>query len=144
MKTLVLALALIVAACAATTPAPKKFSMKMYQMAFLRRGPKWTAEDTPERKKLLAGHMANIRRLGAAGALLIAGPTDVPADAGPQAVIGIFIFDVPTQQEAEALVRSDPTIAAGHFSAEVVPWYGPSGLTFDGREEELAKARAGD
>src|SRR5262249_51863995 len=84
-------LVLLLAACA-TAPAPKKFSMRMYQMAFLRRGPHWIADATPERKQLLAGHMANIRRLGAEGKLLIAGPFDLPDGARPDAVVGIFIF----------------------------------------------------
>lgn len=129
-------------AAAAAAPA-KHFSMRMYQMAFLRRGPRWSGADTPERKKLLEGHMANIQRLGGEGKLLIAGPFDVAENAGNDAIVGIFIFDVATKAEAEALVQTDPTIAAGHFAAEVVPWYGPSGLTYDGRDEELARIRAG-
>src|SRR5215475_952001 len=116
--------------------------MKVYQMAFLRRGPRWIADATPERKQLLAGHMANIQRLAVEGKLLIAGPLDAGPDARPDAAVGIFIFDVPTKAEAEALVRTDPTIAAGHFAAEVVPWYGPVGLTYDGRDEELARIKA--
>jgi uncharacterized protein len=150
----VLALALTLAACAAAPPPPpaaataassapaKHFSMHMYQVAFLSPGPRHIAGDTPERKKLLEGHQANIRRLAAEGKLLIAGPLDWPAG-DKNEMVGIFIFDVPTKEEAETLCRTDPTIAAGHFAALVVPWYGPSGLTYDGQAEELAKIRAG-
>lgn len=146
MRHLLLLLALL-AACASPPRAPaKKFAMRSYYMAVLRRGPAWIAADTPERKQLLAGHMKTIRRLAADGRLLIAGPFDLPApsDAAPEAaprdtLVGVFLFDVPTQAEAEALVRTDPTIAAGHFAAQVLPWYGPRGLTYDGRDEERAK-----
>ena len=37
-----------------------------------------------------------------------------------------------TQEEAEALMRTDPAIIAGRFTMEVLPWYGPAGLTYDG------------
>lgn len=138
-----LPLLVFLAACASPPRAPaKKFSMRSYYMALLRRGPAWIAADTPERKQLLAGHMKNIRRLAADGKLLIAGPFDLPAapDAAPRdALVGVFLFDVPTQAEAEALVRTDPTIAAGHFAAQVLPWYGPRSLTYDGRDEERVK-----
>jgi uncharacterized protein YciI len=136
---------LAAAAGAPAAPAPaaaKKFSMRMYYMAILRRGPRWTATDSPERKHLLEGHMRNIRRLGAEGKLVIAGPFDVPAGAPADTPVGIFIFDVAAQADAEALVQTDPTIAAGHFAAQVLPWYGPSGLSYDGRDEELTRARA--
>jgi uncharacterized protein YciI len=135
-------LAAAAAAPAAPSGATKKFSMRMYYMAILRHGPRWTATDSPERKHLLEGHMANIRRLGAEGKLLIAGPFDVPAGAPADTPVGIFIFDVASQADAEALVQTDPTIAAGHFAAQVLPWYGPSGLSYDGKDDELAKARA--
>ncbi len=146
---LALALALASGACATapspaapSTPSVKPFSMRLYQMAILRRGPSWSAERTPEVKRLLEGHMANLRRLSAEGKLLIAGPFDLDASAPPETPVGIFLFDVATTDEAITLVSADPTIAAGHFAAQVLPWYGPSGLTYDGREAERAKARA--
>jgi uncharacterized protein YciI len=137
-----LAIVVAIAGCASAPLPAKPFSMRVYQMAFLSAGPRYIAEDTPERKKLLEGHQANIRRLAADGKLLIAGPLDWPGD-DKDAIVGIFIFDAATKEEAEALCATDPTIAAGHFAARVVPWYGPSGLTYDGRDEELAKIRAG-
>jgi uncharacterized protein YciI len=113
--------------------APKPFTMRTYFMGFLRRGPKWSKERTPEAQAAGEGHMANIKRLGACGKLLIAGPFKHPADAPDQGPLaGIFLFDVATQEEAEALMRTDPAIIAGRFTMEVLPWYGPAGLTYDG------------
>ncbi|HYO73248.1 MAG TPA: YciI family protein, partial [Archangium sp.] len=110
--------------------APKPFTMRTYFMGFLRRGPKWSKERTPEAQAAGEGHMANIKRLGACGKLLIAGPFKHPADAPEQGPLaGIFLFDVATQEEAEALMRTDPAIIAGRFTMEVLPWYGPSAWT---------------
>ena len=118
-------------AAPAATPE-KKFSMRVYYMAFLRRGPAWTKERTPEAIEEGKGHMANIERLAKCGKLLIAGPFDVPADAPPDAMAGIFIFDVATREEAVALTEQDPAVKAGRFAIDVLPWYGPAGLTYTG------------
>lgn len=126
----------------AQTEAPKKeFKMRTYYMAFLRRGPAWSAERTPEAVAAGEGHMANIRRLGACGKLLIAGPFEVPTGAPADALAGIFILDVPTLEEAVALTQTDPAVKAGRFTIEVLPWYGPAGLTFDGQQPPKPDAR---
>ncbi|NMO18902.1 hypothetical protein HPC49_15090 [Pyxidicoccus fallax] len=118
---------------ASAPPEPeKKFSMRTYYMAFLRRGPAWTKERTPEAIEAGKGHMANIERLAKCGKLVIAGPFDVPADAPSDALAGIFIFDVATREEAVALTAQDPAVKAGRFTIEVLPWYGPTGLTYEG------------
>jgi uncharacterized protein YciI len=35
---------------------------------------------------------------------------------------GIFILKYDTQEEAEALVKTDPAVAAGRLSYEIHPW----------------------
>jgi uncharacterized protein YciI len=118
----------------------KEFQMRTYYMAFLRKGPAWSAEKTPESVAAFEGHMANINRLAACGKLLIAGPFGKgpnPADD----FAGIFIFDVPTLEEAVALTQTDPAVKAGRFIVEVRPWYGPAGLTYDGHEPPKPDAR---
>jgi uncharacterized protein YciI len=67
--------------------------------------------------------MENINRMAAEGKLVIAGPF---ADDGP--IRGIYIFDVPTVAEAEALTRTDPAIQAGSLAMELHPWYGSAAL----------------
>jgi uncharacterized protein YciI len=130
-------------AAQATAPeaAPKKFQMRTYYMAFLRRGPAWTQEKTPEAVAAGQGHMANIQRLAACGKLIIAGPFDVGPNAPADALAGIFIFDVPTLEEAVALTQTDPAVKAGRFTIEVQPWYGPAGLTYDGQEPPKPDAK---
>ena len=96
--------------------------MRTYVMALLKAGPN---RDRPreEAQKLQAAHRANINRLAAEGKLVLAGPF---ADDG--VLRGIYVFDVPTVAEAEALTRTDPAIQAGQLVMELHPWYGSAAL----------------
>lgn len=111
-------------------PATKEPEVEMttYYMVFLRIGPKWTKERTPEAKAAFEGHMANMRRLAAEGKLVIAGPfldkwLDPP-------VAGIQILRVGTMEEAKALAETDPAVKAGRFSYDIVRWMGPKTLRY--------------
>jgi uncharacterized protein YciI len=96
--------------------------MRMYVMALLKAGPN-RQRPPEEAQKLQAAHRANINRLAAEGKLVLAGPF---ADDG--LLRGIYIFDVPTVAEAEALTRTDPAIQAGQLAMELHPWYGSAAL----------------
>lgn len=96
--------------------------MKTYVMAFLKAGPKRN-RPREEAQKLQAAHRANINRLAAEGKLVLAGPF---ADDGD--LRGIYIFDVTTVAEAEALTKTDPAIQAGQLAMELHPWYGSAAL----------------
>ncbi len=96
--------------------------MRTYVMAFLKAGPN-RERPGEEAQKLQAAHRANIRRLAAEGKLVLAGPF---GDDGPMR--GIYIFDVATVAEAEALTRTDPAIQAGQLVMELHPWYGSAAL----------------
>jgi uncharacterized protein YciI len=101
-----------------TPPAPiNTASMTRYYFGMLRRGPRWTAERTPETAKLQADHLSNIRALGKTGKLVIAGPFE---DGGDYA--GVFIFKVDTLEEARALADTDPAIKAGRLVIDIHPW----------------------
>jgi len=98
------------------------YGMRQYVMALLKAGS--NRDRSPEEaRQLQAGHMANINRLAAAGKLVLAGPF---ADDGP--LRGIYIFDVATVAEAEALTKTDPAIQAGSLVMELHPWYGSAAL----------------
>ena len=88
-----------------------------YYFGLIRRGPKWTADRTPEVEKLQADHMANINALAKAGKLVIAGPFE---NAGENA--GVFVFKAGTIDEAKALADSDPAVKAGRLVVDVHPW----------------------
>ena len=96
--------------------------MKTYVMAFLKAGPNRN-RPREEAAKLQAAHRANINRLAKEGKLVLAGPF---ADDGE--LRGIYIFDVKTVAEAEALTKTDPAIQAGQLVMELHPWYGTAAL----------------
>jgi uncharacterized protein YciI len=137
MRHLLLISSLVACACA-SSPKPvapaKPFSMKTYTFVLLRRGPAWSPEQTAESKKIFEGHMANIKAMARAKKLILAGPFDAPAG-DKTAYAGLFVFDVPAE-EAKQLMASDPAVAA----PEMMPWYGPAGLTYDGAEHALDDA----
>jgi len=91
-------------------------------MALLKAGPNRN-RPREEAQKLQAAHRANINRLAAAGKLVLAGPF---ADDGE--LRGIYVFDVATVAEAEALTKTDPAIQAGQLVMELHPWYATAGL----------------
>jgi len=98
------------------------YGMHQYVMAFLKAGPNRTT-DSLEAAKLQAAHMENIGRMAEEGTLVLAGPF---LDGGD--LRGIYIFDVKTVEEAEALTSTDPAIQAGSLVMELHPWYGSAAV----------------
>ena len=97
--------------------------MKSYVFVILKTGPK--ADLTKEESsRLFAGHMANIKRLAAEGKLVVAGPFQE----NPNRYEGLFVFNVKTVKEAEALLVTDPAVAAGRFSYDAYGWYGSAAM----------------
>jgi uncharacterized protein YciI len=97
--------------------------MTRYYMVFLRRSGK---PKPPDLATIMDGHMANIRRLAAEKKLLLAGPFMDQSGAGSLA--GIFILAVGSLDEARQITATDPAVAAGRFTVEIVPWLGPKTL----------------
>jgi len=98
------------------------YGMKSYVMAFLKRGPNRDLSEE-EAQKLQMQHLENITRMAEEGDLILAGPFMDDGD-----IRGIYIFDVRTVEEAEALTNTDPAIQAGSLVMELKPWYGSAAL----------------
>ena len=98
------------------------YGMSQYVLAFLKNGPN-RDQDSAEAAQLQHAHMANINRLAEEGKLTLAGPF---LDDGE--LRGIYIFNVKTVAEAEALTNTDPAIKAGRLIMELHPWYGSAAL----------------
>lgn len=99
-----------------------QYGMKKYVMAFLKRGPNREL-DSLKAAELQAAHMANIGAMAEAGKLILAGPFF-----GNDDLRGIYVFDVQSIEEAEALTNSDPAIQAGSLVMELKEWYGSAAL----------------
>jgi uncharacterized protein YciI len=92
--------------------------MKMYVFCILKTGTNTTATKE-ERNTYFQGHMANINRLAKEGKLAVAGPFEK----NDRNYRGIFIFNVTTVEEAQALVETDPAVKAKIFEVELTPLY---------------------
>lgn len=99
-----------------------QYGMQKYIIAYLKKGPN---RDRPkeEADALQKAHMENIDRMAAEGKLVLAGPFLDDGD-----IRGLYIFNVPTVEEARALTASDPAIQAGSLEMELVPWYGSAAV----------------
>ena len=96
--------------------------MKRYVLAFLKAGPN-REQDSLTAATLQKAHLENIRRLAEIGKLSLAGPF---LDGGE--LRGIYIFNVPSVEEAQQLTATDPAIQAGRLVMELHPWYGSAAL----------------
>ena len=98
--------------------------MKMYVLCILKTGPKDAEFKGKQRDDIFAGHFANIGRLADEGKLAVAGPFGK----NDKSWRGLYIFNVPTVEEAEKLVVLDPAVKAGVFVYELTPWYGSAAM----------------
>lgn len=98
--------------------------MKTYVLCILKTGPKDGDIKGDERKAIFAGHFENIGRLAGEGKLAVAGPFGN----NEKSWRGLYVFNVPTVEEAEKLVVLDPAVKAGVFVPELTPWYGSAAL----------------
>ncbi|MCO4799443.1 MAG: hypothetical protein KC484_09520 [Colwelliaceae bacterium] len=99
------------------------YGMKSFVLVILKTG-SYVTQDKAIKSKLFKGHMENIDRLVAEKKLIVAGPLGK----NDKSYRGIFILDVPTIEEAEVLLQTDPAIEANLFATELYKWYGSAAL----------------
>lgn len=98
------------------------YGMKMYVFVILKSGS--VTLNKQKTDSLFNGHMQNINRLANAGKLVVAGPFEK----NDKNFRGLFILNVKTTQEAQALLQTDPAISSGLLSSEMYGWYGSAAL----------------
>ncbi|RYD93279.1 MAG: hypothetical protein EOP54_19460 [Sphingobacteriales bacterium] len=99
------------------------YGMKAYVLVILKSGTNTTG-DSATVETAFRGHMANMGRLVKEGKLVVAGPLKK----NDKNYRGIFILNVPTVEEAEKLVQTDPAIIAKFLDVELYSWYGSAAL----------------
>jgi len=109
-------------------------NVKQFWLVVLKTGPRdKEITDTAERNKIFAGHFANMNRLHEEGILKAAGPFGK----NDFTWRGLFILDCKTKEDAELYVKTDPSVAAGVFITDIVPWYSePSGSFVPGKPKK--------
>jgi len=103
--------------------AAQPIKMTTAYLGILVRGPKWTAEKTPQTEELQKAHLANINRLAAMKKLVVAGPFGDNGD-----LRGIFVFKVNSLEEAKSLAETDPAVQAGRLTIVMHTWSVPEGV----------------
>ncbi len=99
----------------AQEPQPK---LVQFQMAIMKKGPKWASTKEQERKQILPQHLANVLSLLESGKAVITGPFDDDTD-----LAGIFILRASSTAEAKSWVDGDPAVKAGLMVPEMHPWW---------------------
>jgi len=89
-----------------------------FQMAIMRKGPKWDSTTQRDRNLIHEQHLGNVISLLNSGKAIIAGPFDDNSD-----IAGIFILRAPSTDDAKAWVESDPAVKAGLMTPEIHPWW---------------------
>ena len=100
-----------------------EYGMKSYVLVILKSGTN-KVDNKEKLDSLFRGHMNNINRLADLGKLVVAGPLK-KNDKGYR---GIFIFNVRTIEEANALLVTDPAVQSKLLDAELYQWYGSAAL----------------
>lgn len=101
-----------------------EYGMKSYFFVILKKGTNTTAD-----KELIGqssrGHLDNINQLVEEKKLIVAGPLEK----NKNNYRGIFILNnITSEEEANALLQSDPAIKNGLLDYEIFSWYGSAAL----------------
>ena len=97
------------------SPASK---LMQFQMALMKRGPKWSPDPSRERAEMRQRHLAHLRSMLEANKLMIAG-----AIRDDNELIEVQIFRTKSVDEATAWLNEDPAVAAGYLVPELHPWW---------------------
>lgn len=96
-------------------------TMTIYYVFLLKKGPAWSPEETPEINALQEAHLANLRRLGEEGKLVLNGPLlDSFATRGE--IRGIGVLKTASLGEAQQLISTDPMVKVGRLIFELHAW----------------------
>ncbi len=96
-------------------------NMTIYYLFLLKKGPTWSPDETPEIEALHQAHLANLRRLGEMGKLVLNGPLlDSFAVSGE--IRGVGVLKTDSLAEAQELLSTDPMVNVGRLIFELHTW----------------------
>lgn len=120
--TLLITLALLLCSSAALAQeqrqAEPQHKLIQFQMALLKRGPKWTpnvGKDAPETQKQ---HVDYVQKIIASGQLVVAGRIQDDNE-----LAAVYIFRTTSAEEAQNWINADPSVAGGYLVPELHPWW---------------------
>jgi uncharacterized protein YciI len=135
------AIALLLFALPVSRAQEKKepqFKLVQFQVALLRRGPKWTGESNAQTKQLETDQRAYALSLLESGKAVIAGRFDDDGD-----IRGVYILRTTSADEAKAWAENSPVVKSGHLTAEMHPWWSEDVMTKTSTPEKTTRAYFG-
>lgn len=99
------------------------YGMKSYTLVILKTGTNKTT-DKAVLDRCFRGHFENINKLVEQKKLIVAGPLGK----NEKTYRGIFILNAANFEEANEMLKGDPTIAEKILEAELYNWYGSAAL----------------
>jgi uncharacterized protein YciI len=116
MKIRAASIAIIILLAAAFANGQNK--LVQFQMAIMKKGPKWDTTKADDRNAILQQHLANVISLLDSGKAVIAGPFGDDSD-----LAGLFILRAASADEAKTWIDADPAVKAGLLVSEMHPWF---------------------
>jgi uncharacterized protein YciI len=95
----------------------QEHKMVKFQMAIMKKGPKWDSTAEAQRNQILHQHLRNVIALLQSGKAVAAGPFS-----GDSNVIGLFILRAASPEEAKTWIDADPAVKAELMVGEMHPW----------------------
>ena len=95
-----------------------KLKLVQFQMALLKKGPRWAETKEPERSQIFKQHLTHVLSLMDSGRAIIAGPFGDDTE-----IAGIYILRASSAAEARTWVDADPAVKAGLVAPEMHPWW---------------------
>lgn len=105
----------------------ESMGMTIYYAYLLKKGPIWSADPTPEINKLQEAHIANMRRLGEEGKLVVNGPLLDSFQLSGE-IRGLGVLKAKSLVEAQEWLSTDPMVKVGHLMFELHTWMVAKGV----------------
>jgi uncharacterized protein YciI len=115
-----------------------QFKLVQFQMALLKRGPKWTGDSNARTKKLETEQRAYANSLIESGKAVIAGRFDDDGD-----IRGVYVLRTKSAEEARAWTEDSPVVKSGHLIAEMHPWWSEDVMKKTSTPEKITRAYFG-
>jgi uncharacterized protein YciI len=134
-------LALLVFALPVAKAQDKKepqFKLVQFEMALLKRGPKWTGDSNAQTKELETEQHAYANSLIESGKAVIAGRFEDDGE-----IRGVYILRTTSADEAKAWAEDSPVVKSGHIIAELHPWWAEDVMKKTTRPEKMMRAYFG-
>jgi uncharacterized protein YciI len=99
----------------------REMGMAVYYVYLLKKGPTWSPDPTPEIDALQAAHIANLRRLGGEGKLVLNGPL-LDAFQLSGEIRGIGVLKAVSMAQAKEWISTDPMVKVDRLVFELHAW----------------------